>query len=290
MGREAEFNLDVRGAGAELHLVRDLLDKQLVDRFHDPMGRVDELVLDVEGEGPPQLLCIESGVAALAERLGRPAATLTRALSRRWGLWPGGFMRIPWSKVTRIGIDTELDLEAARTPALAWEHWLFEHVVRYLPSIKPENKEKWHRHEQWNPRAPREPQDLAAPAASEQIPTRPVQQRRVRLHRLLSRKVLDSGGRFAGRVEEVRGHVRNGRCLVQEYVLGREALLERLSVSELSLAALRVLGAHHGAAGRRVPWQQMDLTDPDHPRLRCTREALDAANSSGGAADDAHPG
>ena len=75
---------------------------------------------------------------------------------------------------------------------------------------------------------------------SEQIPTHPVQQRRVRLHRLLSRKVLDSGGRFAGRVEEVRGHVRNGRCLVQEYVLGREALLERLSVSELSLAALPI--------------------------------------------------
>ena len=95
--------------------------------------------------------------------------------------------------------------------------------------------------------------------------------------------MLDSGGQSAGRVEEVRGHVRDGRCLVEEYVLGREALLERLSVPDLSLAALRVLGARHGAGGRRVPWHRMDLTDPDHPRLSCTREELDAAAANGSA-------
>ncbi len=267
MGSETAFDLDVRGAGGELHLVRDLLDKQLVDRNHDPMGRVDGLVIGVAGQGPPQLLCIESGVTVAARRLGRAPGRWVRGASRRWGLRSGKPLRIPWSKVTRVGIETELELEAGQTPALAWEHWLLEHVVRYLPSIKPENTERPNRQSpgQQDPKQPREP----SPAGSG-IPAlrSPSGYRRVRLQRLLGRKVFDSGGQLVGRVEEVRGWVRDGRCVVEEYILGGKAMLERLSVAGLSMGALRMLGARHGFAGRSIPWPRMDLADPDRPRLR----------------------
>ena len=270
MSSDTETHLDVRGAGGEMHLVRDLLDKQLVDRNHDPMGRADEIILRVPEESPPRVLCIESGLTALARRLGRVPARWIGAASRRWGLRHGKPLRIPWSRIIRIGIETELDLEADQTAALVWEHWLLEHVVRYLPSIKPENKEKHLKHQS------REPTPAAGHAPA---PQALLGGKRIRLHRLLNKKVLDSRGQAAGRIEELRATAREGQCFVEEYHLGREALLERLSVHDFSLAAVSLLGAHHGAAGRRVPWQQMDLTEAGHPRLRCTLKELDGSNS-----------
>ena len=98
--------------------------------------------------------------------------------------------------------------------------------------------------------------------------------RRIRLHKLLSHDVVDTAGRRAGRIEEVRATVRGGECLVEEYILGREGLIERLSVPELATAFLSFLGAGKPAGGQRVPWHQMDLSDPDRPRLRCTIDQL----------------
>ena len=98
--------------------------------------------------------------------------------------------------------------------------------------------------------------------------------RRIRLHKLLNHDVVDAGGRRAGRVEEVRATVCGGECLVEEYVLGREGLLERLSVPDLAFMFLGFLGAGRPAGGHRVPWDKMDLGDPDRPRLKCTLEEL----------------
>jgi hypothetical protein len=100
--------------------------------------------------------------------------------------------------------------------------------------------------------------------------------RRIRLHKLLNRDVVDSAGKHAGRIEEVRATVRDGECLVDEYVLGREGLMERLSVPDVALAFLSFLGAGKPAGGHHVPWHQLDLTDPARPRLRCTVSELDA--------------
>src|SRR4051812_14590396 len=104
--------------------------------------------------------------------------------------------------------------------------------------------------------------------------------RRVRVHGLLSKRVRDAAGRPAGRVEELVARVAGGECLVEEYVLGREGLLERLSVSIAGLSGTMIglLGAHGTGGGRErsrhVPWHLMDLADPRHPRLRCTLAEL----------------
>jgi hypothetical protein len=62
--------------------------------------------------------------------------------------------------------------------------------------------------------------------------------------------------------------------VVEEFLLGRGGLLERLSVADLSLVPLRLLGARHAGDGLRISWQQMDLSDPARPRLRCRCDDL----------------
>ena len=136
--------VDLRGGaeGAELHLVRDLLDKQLIDRHEEPMGRADGLVLTVTDGRQPYLAFVESGTTAAAERLHRRLGRWARAAARRWGLRRGKPVRIPWARVVKVGIETELDVDAGETGALVWEHWLLRHVVGRIPSLKPRNKEK----------------------------------------------------------------------------------------------------------------------------------------------------
>jgi sporulation protein YlmC with PRC-barrel domain len=102
----------------------------------------------------------------------------------------------------------------------------------------------------------------------------------VHLERLLNKKVLDSKGRKAGRIEEVCVRVSAGGWVVEAYLLGKAGLLARLSVPELarSLLGLRSAGRSSTEA---VPWDKMDLMDPHRPRLKCTVEELKAMQPKG---------
>jgi hypothetical protein len=248
--------IDVRGGDA-FYLVRDVLDKQLVDRTHDPMGRVDGIVMSVAEGRPPWVTCVESGITVAAHRVNRWLARCVRAVAKRWGVMHGRPVRIAWNRVVRLGVETELDLEARQTRALTWEHWLLGHVVRYIPSLKPADKKDGETEG---------PVTESPPTAMERV-----RGRRVRVQDLLGRKVVDAEGKSAGRIEELRARVRDGRCEVDRFDLGREGLLERLSVGGVSLELITLLGGRRGASagGHHVPWEQMDLRDPVHPRLRC---------------------
>lgn len=100
--------------------------------------------------------------------------------------------------------------------------------------------------------------------------------RRIHLERLLSKKVYDSTGRNAGRVEEVVARVGERGCEVEAYLLGHAGLMERLSIPDFALTLVKLAGARKTGGDRRVPWQLMDLSNPRVPRLRCTLEELKA--------------
>jgi hypothetical protein len=277
--------IDVRGGGGPICIVRDLLDKLLVDRRYDPMGRADGIILTVAQGQAPRVTCIESGMTVAAARVSRRLGRWARTVARRWGLSRGRAVRIGWDRVLHVGIETRLDLEADQTRALAWEHWLLVHIVRYIPSLKSPARKEGETDEQRNWTRP-----ASEPAKRGGIldnGDEPVRGRRVRLQRLLGREVADSAGRAAGRIEEVRGHVRDGACVVESYELGREGLLERLSISDVSLALVRWLGARRGGTkgGHRVPWAQLNLDDVDHPRLRCTLSELAKMQPRSGAGE-----
>ena len=85
----------------------------------------------------------------------------------------------------------------------------------------------------------------------------------VRLDLLVGREVLAGNNRRVGRLEEFRAEVRNGTCVVTEMVIGVAGLLERLGIG-----VKMILGRRGG--GYVARWDQIDLTDPVHPRLTCS--------------------
>jgi sporulation protein YlmC with PRC-barrel domain len=93
--------------------------------------------------------------------------------------------------------------------------------------------------------------------------------REINIERLLSRRVYALNGKVVGRIEEVRAGIRHGECVVTEYLIGAYAMFERLAASSIGRSILRILRARRTGGGYRVAWNQLDLTDPQRPRLRC---------------------
>ncbi len=113
---------------------------------------------------------------------------------------------------------------------------------------------------------------MTAPDKLEQI----VSQRPQELHLelLLGQRVYDSTARAIGRVEEVRAEPDGEDWVIQEYLIGTAAVLERLSAWAIGIRLLRMLGARKIYEGYCVPWDKLDLSDPQRPRLCCTLDEL----------------
>ena len=94
----------------------------------------------------------------------------------------------------------------------------------------------------------------------------------IHLEQLVGRRVVDARGRHIGRIEEVRAERRDAEWIVGDYVLGIGGLVERLAAGEL---VSNVLGRLAREAERHtVPWDELDLTDPERPRMRHTLAEL----------------
>jgi sporulation protein YlmC with PRC-barrel domain len=98
--------------------------------------------------------------------------------------------------------------------------------------------------------------------------------RTINLELLLSRQVFAVNGRAVGRIEEIRAEADGDDLVVMEYHLGAPAVLERLSASHIGAAILDVFSLRK-QKGYRVPWDKLDLSDPQHPRLTCKVGELD---------------
>jgi len=91
----------------------------------------------------------------------------------------------------------------------------------------------------------------------------------VHVELLNARRVHDANGKFVGRIGAIIAHRRGHDYFVEEYHLGPAAWLEQLGIS-----TARIIGWRHGYEPLKVPWQQLDLSDPHQPKLRCTLEEL----------------
>ena len=108
--------------------------------------------------------------------------------------------------------------------------------------------------------------------------------RLVPIQALVGKSVRDLNGRRAGRIEAIRAERIGPRCVVHELELGAEAWLSRIGASSTHLFGL---GSRKGPL--RVPWQQIDLTEPSEPRLRCTLDQLKAMQPQLGPFEDEAP-
>ena len=94
----------------------------------------------------------------------------------------------------------------------------------------------------------------------------------VHVELLLGERVFALNGLSIGRLEEVRTESNKGHLFVSEFLVGKYALLERLAAWRIGRGLLRVFGKRRD--GYRVRWDQMDLSDPAHPRVLCDVDEL----------------
>jgi sporulation protein YlmC with PRC-barrel domain len=117
-----------------MNLVRDILDKQVLDRNGRPMGRVDGLVIELGGDGPPRVVAVQMGAVVLAYRLGpRIGAMIARVAERLGGREHRDAFRIPWTAVTDVGRDLEVSVDVTETPLRDWQNWLNRHIIKHIP-------------------------------------------------------------------------------------------------------------------------------------------------------------
>jgi sporulation protein YlmC with PRC-barrel domain len=108
---------------------REIMDQQVVDRDGRLMGKVDGIVLELHQGDAARIAGIVIGGTTLLWRIHRG---LARWAEGRLG-GEGRTTFVPWSKVLKVGVDVKVDLEAPRTPAFHWEHWVRDHVIRRIP-------------------------------------------------------------------------------------------------------------------------------------------------------------
>ncbi len=102
-----------------MHLVRDLLDKQLVDRGGNRIGQVDGLVIDLLPGEQPRVKAIETGLGVVLDRLG------WRTKNRRH--------RISIKEIRDVDIAVALDVDSDEMPVTKWQNWLRHRVLRWIP-------------------------------------------------------------------------------------------------------------------------------------------------------------
>ena len=101
--------------------------------------------------------------------------------------------------------------------------------------------------------------------------------REIRLHHLVGRKVRDVDGRTVGRIQELRAeielHEHGNEYVVREFHIGAFGAMEAVTGSRIARQLARVL-----RLGREeqytIPWDQMDLSDPENPRVTLSKAQL----------------
>lgn len=117
-----------------MDVVRDLLDKSVVDRNGQAMGRVDAIVLE-QDDGPPRIATLLIGPAALGSRLHPALGRLVTALERRLGVDRDRPSRIDIGDVEHIDRSIRLRITIGETNAAAIEQRLRRWIAR-LPGSR----------------------------------------------------------------------------------------------------------------------------------------------------------
>jgi hypothetical protein len=117
-----------------MHLIRDILDKQALDRNRRKIGRIDGVVMELQENRPPKIVYVEIGGVALAGRLG---TSTKRWISTIWAKFGGEQYRlphrIPWNKAIDVTNGVRFDVSSGETHIFDWQQWLRRNFIRWIP-------------------------------------------------------------------------------------------------------------------------------------------------------------
>ena len=91
-----------------------------------------------------------------------------------------------------------------------------------------------------------------------------IRMRELHVELLCGRKVVDRNGKKVGRIEEIVAEYQGADLVVHEVHLGRRGFFERFSI----------YSGTHDRTPTRLRWEDIDFTDPEHPRLKVGIEEL----------------
>ena len=95
----------------------------------------------------------------------------------------------------------------------------------------------------------------------------------ISVEQLIGRHVVDSDGKKLGRIHEISAERGEDSCLVDAYYVGGRALIVRIArwavPNKMSSALESKL-----VRPFRIPWDEMDLSDPRHPRATMSKEQI----------------
>jgi sporulation protein YlmC with PRC-barrel domain len=90
---------------------------------------------------------------------------------------------------------------------------------------------------------------------------------------LLGRHVVDAAGESVGHIEELRAEDHGGDLVVLEFHTGVRGVAEGLSAARIVVHLLRTLRGKK-MKGYAIRWDQLDFSDPAHPRALCLKSEL----------------
>jgi len=124
--------------GRVLHAALHLLDHQLRARDRELCGKVDDLEIESTEDGTWYVTAILTGPGHLLYRLrrrtaGRWLSRLTTHIERSTLDDPG---RIPYGRVSDIGVTVDLAVDADDVASFAAERWTRDHIIGHIPGSR----------------------------------------------------------------------------------------------------------------------------------------------------------
>ena len=109
---------------SRIDLIRDMLDKAVVDRHGREMGRADSIVIALRPNRPPQVTAIEIGPAVLAYRVSPFLGRLVSAVEHALCIDQGRPLRIGFGDILGIHRHIKVDRAFGETAAATVERRL----------------------------------------------------------------------------------------------------------------------------------------------------------------------
>jgi sporulation protein YlmC with PRC-barrel domain len=103
--------------------------------------------------------------------------------------------------------------------------------------------------------------------------------RELELRKMLGARVVDSEGEHIGRLEEIVAERGEQSCEINSYIVEHRGLLDRISSWALTSSMRKSLSKKQSSQPYRVAWNQMDLSDPHHPRTLVPKDLLERMTS-----------
>jgi len=93
-----------------------------------------------------------------------------------------------------------------------------------------------------------------------------IRMREMQVELLSGRKIGDRNGKKVGRIEEIVAEYRGEELIVHEVHVGRVGFIERFSLAFVARVPDK--------KPSKLRWEDIDFTDPEHPRLKLAIEEL----------------